>query len=406
MFKDYQPLQYTYGAKLIARTKQAQNNHNNLLIYIVIFVIFASMKNRIILTLFTLIAMALYASADADIKWLKVNHNFGAFNENDGPVTCSYRYVNSGDKPLVIVSARATCGCTSPKYSDKKLAPGDTAEISVTFNPKGRLGRFEKKVYVETNTRDSRSILTLGGVIIGSPETLAERFPYSYHRVNLSNRIVPLGEVYKGRTKSVFVDVYNSSTDTLRPKAIAMPQYLEVDMAPEILPPGQQGTLVLYVRSDKCQQWGLIDSNVSIVDDRDNPADTININTVLTVNEDFSQLSEADLAKAPICAPSTDSLDFGTIDTTIPETLTRSFELSNIGKNKLAIRRIYTETPGIVIDHNTKDIKSGNSSMVTVNISPSELSGDMLNSRISIITNDPINPVQSVRIVGTFKKIL
>lgn len=377
-----------------------------MLIYIVIFVIFASMKNRIILTLFTLIAMALYASADADIKWLKVNHNFGAFNENDGPVTCSYRYVNSGDKPLVIVSARATCGCTSPKYSDKKLAPGDTAEISVTFNPKGRLGRFEKKVYVETNTRDSRSILTLGGVIIGSPETLAERFPYSYRRVNLSNRIVPLGEVYKGRTKSVFVDVYNSSTDTLRPKAIAMPQYLEVDMAPEILPPGQQGTLVLYVRSDKCQQWGLIDSNVSIVDDRDNPADTININTVLTVNEDFSQLSEADLAKAPICAPSTDSLDFGTIDTTIPETLTRSFELSNIGKNKLAIRRIYTETPGVVIDYNTKDIKSGNSSMVTVNISPNELSGDMLNSRISIITNDPINPVQSVRIVGTFKKIL
>lgn len=377
-----------------------------MLIYIVIFVIFASMKNRIILTIFTLIAMALYASADADIKWLKVNHNFGAFNENDGPVTCSYRYVNSGDKPLVIVSARATCGCTSPKYSDKKLAPGDTAEISVTFNPKGRLGRFEKKVYVETNTRDSRSILTLGGVIIGSPETLAERFPYSYRRVNLSNRIVPLGEVYKGRTKSVFVDVYNSSTDTLRPKAIAMPQYLEVDMAPEILPPGQQGTLVLYVRSDKCQKWGLIDSNVSIVDDRDNPADTININTVLTVNEDFSQLSEADLAKAPICAPSTDSLDFGTIDTTIPETLTRSFELSNIGKNKLAIRRIYTETPGVVIDYNTKDIKSGNSSMVTVNISPSELSGDMLNSRISIITNDPINPVQSVRIVGTFKKIL
>jgi hypothetical protein len=371
---------------------------------IVIFTIFAAMKTRIIFTLLTCLGIALSASADADIKWLKVNHNFGAFNESDGPVTCSYQYVNSGDKPLVIVSARATCGCTSPKYSNKKLAPGDTAEISVTFNPAGRIGRFEKKVYVETNTRDSRSILTLGGVIIGSPETLAQRFPYDFGRLRLSNRIVPLGEVYKGRTKSIFVDLYNSSLDTLRPKAIDMPEYLEADMSPEILPPGQQGTLVLYVRSNKCSQWGLVEGKVTLVDDHINPSDTINLTTVLTVNEDFSKLSEDEFAKSAHASLSSDALDFGTIDTTSSELITRTFTIKNTGKNKLAIRRIYTDTEGVEIYYNPKDIKSGNTSDVTVTIAPNQLQGEMLNSRISVITNDADNPTQSIRIVGDFKK--
>jgi hypothetical protein len=371
---------------------------------IVIFTIFAAMKTRIIFTLLTCLGIALSASADADIKWLKVNHNFGAFNESDGPVTCSYQYVNSGDKPLVIVSARATCGCTSPKYSNKKLAPGDTAEISVTFNPAGRIGRFEKKVYVETNTRDSRSILTLGGVIIGSPETLAQRFPYDFGRLRLSNRIVPLGEVYKGRTKSIFVDLYNSSLDTLRPKAIDMPEYLEADMSPEILPPGQQGTLVLYVRSNKCSQWGLVEGKVTLVDDRINPSDTINLTTVLTVNEDFSKLSEDEFAKSAHASLSSDALDFGTIDTTSSELITRTFTIKNTGKNKLAIRRIYTDTEGVEIYYNPKDIKSGNTSDVTVTVAPNQLQGEMLNSRISVITNDADNPTQSIRIVGDFKK--
>jgi hypothetical protein len=371
---------------------------------IVIFTIFAAMKTRIIFTLLTCLSIALSASADADIKWLKVNHNFGAFNESDGPVTCSYQYVNSGDKPLVIVSARATCGCTSPKYSNKKLAPGDTAEISVTFNPAGRIGRFEKKVYVETNTRDSRSILTLGGVIIGSPETLAQRFPYDFGRLHLSNRIVPLGEVYKGRTKSIFVDLYNSSLDTLRPKAIDMPEYLEADMSPEILPPGQQGTLVLYVRSNKCSQWGLVEGKVTLVDDRINPSDTIDLTTVLTVNEDFSKLSEDEFAKSAHASLSSEALDFGTIDTTSSELITRTFTIKNTGKNKLTIRRIYTDTEGVEIYYNPKDIKSGNTSDVTVTVAPNQLQGEMLNSRISVITNDADNPTQSIRIVGDFKK--
>jgi hypothetical protein len=274
----------------------------------------------------------------------------------------------------------------------------------VTFNPAGRIGRFEKKVYVETNTRDSRSILTLGGVIIGSPETLAQRFPYDFGRLRLSNRIVPLGEVYKGRTKSIFVDLYNSSLDTLRPKAIDMPEYLEADMSPEILPPGQQGTLVLYVRSNKCSQWGLVEGKVTLVDDHINPSDTINLTTVLTVNEDFSKLSEDEFAKSAHASLSSDALDFGTIDTTSSELITRTFTIKNTGKNKLAIRRIYTDTEGVEIYYNPKDIKSGNTSDVTVTVAPNQLQGEMLNSRISVITNDADNPTQSIRIVGDFKK--
>jgi hypothetical protein len=161
---------------------------------------------------------------------------------------------------------------------------------------------------------------------------------------------------------------------------------------------------VLYVRSNKCSQWGLVEGKVTLVDDHINPSDTINLTTVLTVNEDFSKLSEDEFAKSAHASLSSEALDFGTIDTTSSELITRTFTIKNTGKNKLAIRRIYTDTEGVEIYYNPKDIKSGNTSDVTVTVAPNQLQGEMLNSRISVITNDADNPTQSIRIVGDFKK--
>ncbi|MDE7125423.1 MAG: DUF1573 domain-containing protein, partial [Muribaculaceae bacterium] len=48
-------------------------------------------------------------------KWLSTTHNFGAFSEETGIVTTTFRVVNTGDEPLLILAARANCGCTTPK---------------------------------------------------------------------------------------------------------------------------------------------------------------------------------------------------------------------------------------------------------------------------------------------------
>ena len=48
------------------------------------------------------------------IQFAEKVHNFGYINEKGGPATCDFEFVNTGDAPLVIISATASCGCYEP----------------------------------------------------------------------------------------------------------------------------------------------------------------------------------------------------------------------------------------------------------------------------------------------------
>ena len=119
-----------------------------------------------------LIASTATALAQPKAQWLSTTHDFGAFDEDLGSVTTYFKVVNTGDKPLSILNVRASCGCTSPTYSHKPVASGDTGQVAVTYNPAGRPGKFDKKVRVETNADPSTATLTIRGVVIGDRQTL------------------------------------------------------------------------------------------------------------------------------------------------------------------------------------------------------------------------------------------
>lgn len=102
------------------------------------------------MTLF--VAMAATASAQAEIKFDKVVHNFGNFSSSAPVQKTTFTFTNAGDKPLIINQAIASCGCTVPAYTKQPIAPGQKGEISVTYNGKGMFpGHFKKSVTVRTN---------------------------------------------------------------------------------------------------------------------------------------------------------------------------------------------------------------------------------------------------------------
>ena len=81
----------------------------------------------------------------------ETSHDFGYVKEDKGPVTHYFEFKNTGDGPLLIISAVAMCGCTRPDYPKNPLKPGESGKIKVTYNPKGRPGSFNKTVTVRTN---------------------------------------------------------------------------------------------------------------------------------------------------------------------------------------------------------------------------------------------------------------
>ena len=80
--------------------------------------------------------------------------------------TFSFRFKNTGDKPLVISSANASCGCTVPEKPEQPIMPGETGFIKVVFNSKGRVGPIQKVVQVVSNAYPEIPVLKLTGEVL------------------------------------------------------------------------------------------------------------------------------------------------------------------------------------------------------------------------------------------------
>lgn len=346
-----------------------------------------------------LLTASLAVSAGPVARWVARTHDFGAFAEDDGPVTTSFTLVNDGDAPLVILSGRATCGCTKPDYPTHSIAPGDSAAVSVTYDPQGRPGHFAKHIYIETNTEPSRSRLDITGTVIGSGATVGRRYPMEMGPMRLSQRALMIGEIFKDHTKTVYTDGYNLSADSLSVRILRKPEWLDITVRPETVPPGEQVTFIAYANSAKSSLYGLAEDSILI-----SPAPGLEYTLPVTmlVKEEFKPLKPGEARKAPVAVTSVDALDLGAISRS-GAPVTASFELTNSGGSTLHIRRAYSSDPGVTVSCSSGSVKKGKSATVTVTADPSAARGDMLNARVSVITDDPVRPTAVIRLTALLK---
>ena len=86
------------------------------------------------------------------IQWIdSVYTDMGKVKEGQ-VVEVSYRFKNTGTKPLVIVNVVASCGCTVPEKPEQPFAPGEEGVIKAKFDSNGRKGENRKHITVEANT--------------------------------------------------------------------------------------------------------------------------------------------------------------------------------------------------------------------------------------------------------------
>ncbi len=75
---------------------------------------------------------------------------------------------NTGDKPLIISKVQASCGCTTPEWSQDPIMPGKTAQIKVGYNTT-IVGPFAKNIEVYSNDpKVGRETIMIKGNVEGS----------------------------------------------------------------------------------------------------------------------------------------------------------------------------------------------------------------------------------------------
>lgn len=99
------------------------------------------------------------------ISFEETEYNFGTVVDGD-MVKHTFKFTNTGDKQLVLLDVKTTCGCTVPEdWPKEPIAPGDGGEIKVIFNSNNKVGAVNKGIRVEANTNPSVTTISLIGTV-------------------------------------------------------------------------------------------------------------------------------------------------------------------------------------------------------------------------------------------------
>lgn len=88
------------------------------------------------------------------IQWIDSVKEMGSIREGQ-KLEVSFRFLNTGQKPLIIASAQPSCGCTVPEKPEKPIMPGQEGQIKAVFDSEGRSGTNHKTITVVANTKGS-----------------------------------------------------------------------------------------------------------------------------------------------------------------------------------------------------------------------------------------------------------
>jgi len=101
-------------------------------------------------------------------KFDKLINDFGEIPQGI-PKTAEFKLTNEGKEPLLIQTAKASCGCTNLQYSQEPILAGKSANISATYNA-AAVGAFTKAITVTTNADANPIVLQIKGTVLAKKE--------------------------------------------------------------------------------------------------------------------------------------------------------------------------------------------------------------------------------------------
>ena len=77
-----------------------------------------------------------------------------------------FSFTNTGDEPLVIHSAKGSCGCTVPYFPKDPIMPGEQSEVHAVYSPGKQKGLQNKTLTIVANTDPDNIILRVKAEVL------------------------------------------------------------------------------------------------------------------------------------------------------------------------------------------------------------------------------------------------
>jgi hypothetical protein len=93
--------------------------------------------------------------------------DYGTIEKGADPIR-KFKFTNTGNEPLIIKSAKGSCGCTVPTYPKEPIMPGESNVVEVRYDTQ-RVGMFTETVTLATNETTDTPTLTIKGEVKAPP---------------------------------------------------------------------------------------------------------------------------------------------------------------------------------------------------------------------------------------------
>jgi hypothetical protein len=190
-------------------------------------------------------------------------HDFGDINQGE-VVSHIFVLSNSGGGLLTISKVRPSCGCTAAMPEQNELGPGESTNLTVSFNSKGRMGKQKKIVRIETNDPENpQQIITIKGnvVVEGTKHNVGPVLEFSETQYDF-------GKIEEGKVVEHTFKFQNNGKATLKINDIKTSCGCTAALvSSEKIAPGEEGTLLVELdtknRKGKMRRTITIKSNDS-----------------------------------------------------------------------------------------------------------------------------------------------
>ena len=351
-----------------------------------------------LISVFCLVAVVSIAVAKEKPKIVfeKSIHDYGSFKEADGIQTTTFKFTNNGTTPLVLSNVRASCGCTTPKWTREPVAPGNAGEVQVSYNPKNRPGSFNKSVSVNSNAENSTVVLRIKGTVAPREKTLAEKYPRKIGALRVKTNYLSFARLNQNSVETKELELVNDTDNPVVVGFRTVPKHLKVTVEPETIPAKGKGKLIVTYDAKAANTFGFASHRIYLsLDGSKDYKSSIGISA--TIEEDFSNLTPDQLANAPVVTFDEKSHDFGEMKQGDKKDFT--FQLTNNGKTDLVIRRVRSSCGCTAVAPASKVIAAGETAPVKVTFDSRGKRGRQSKS-ITVITNDPKTPTTTLRITS------
>ena len=332
------------------------------------------------------------------LRFTTTTHDYGDIAEDGGSVVCSFEAVNTAEHSIEVTKISTTCGCTSAIYESRSVAPGEIFRFEVRYDPMNRPGRIEKDIIVHTSDTEALTTLHITGYVQPRERSIEEIYPFDMGGgLRLMSTFHAFGFVEQGKsTESVIECVNNSDKEisiTISPKLSS--GALTVNYPRHMAPHTTADIRLCYTIAPNSDIYGTLTDILSICINGIEAQYAVSTQVVATDNFDL-----IDDISAPRADISKNIIKFGDVKVS-NGVCYASTVVTNGGATPLIIRRAEASSEAVrceVVAGTTLAPEESIEIVVALDVRSIERRDEPFTARIRIITNDPIRPMQTLRV--------